>query len=337
MKGYKYRGIEDDFDRDFETLLNNQIYAPPFIDLNDPFEGIYNDKITKLSSTLESVFNVDTSKVISSLEEIKGFHKRLGIYSLSATYFEELMWAHYANSHKGFCLEYKITKLKDNYLVPEMVNELKVDYKCNPQNINYSDIKKKDGVLKKLFATKSINWKYEKEIRLIFDSIGLKDYHPSALTGIYFGTRFCSEMRRQFIDSLTDRDICFYEMYRDENSYKLKRRLVHENKRTIQKKMDSDVFEIVSTSHNPKVENFNVFYKGRNIDQDSLSLFFDSFREKFATKGCNISLFDDKSVISLIDKNPLNKREELEVAKHFVAMSSFDSPNSIFWYPYKDS
>jgi hypothetical protein len=104
MKGYKYRDIGD-FERDFETLLKNQIYAPPFIDLNDPFEGICNEEITQLASFLGKTFNVNSSGVIESVETIKDFKNSLGIYSLSTTFSDELMWAHYSNSHKGFCLE----------------------------------------------------------------------------------------------------------------------------------------------------------------------------------------------------------------------------------------
>lgn len=336
MKGYKYRGIEEDFERDLETLLRNQIFAPPFIKLNDPFEGIYNEEISQLASFLGITFSVDSSDVIDNLEKIKDFKNKLGIYSLSTTFSEELMWAHYSNSHKGFCLEYETTKLKDKYLGPEMVTELKIDYNPKPQTLTYLDIKEKNKTLKKLFATKSLKWVYEKEVRLIFDSFEYKDYHPSALTGIYFGTEFPTDKKQRLIESLTNRDIQFYEMYREENSYKLKRKLVHQNKRIIQKKLEPQAYEILSTNHYPKAENFNVFYKGEKNDEVSLNYFFDSFRENFATKDCNINLFDDKSIISLIDKYPLSKSEYINVADHFIASSSFEMPNDISWYPYQD-
>lgn len=335
MKGYKYRNIID-FERDFNSLLNNQIYAPPFINLNDPFEGMYNEEITLLATFLGKTFKVDTSGVFESFEEIKNYKSKLGIYSLSTTYSEELMWAHYANSHKGFCIEYQIDKLKDKYLAPEMVNELKVNYEPKPQTFSYLDLKEKNRTLEKLFATKSLNWSYEKEIRLIFDSFELKDYHPSALTGLYFGTEFPLNQRRQLIDSLHNRDIVFYEMYRENNSYNLNRRMVHENKRIISKKLDSAIYEILSTNHYPKTENFNVLYKGIQFDEDSLNYFFESFRENFSTKDCNINLIDDKSISKLIDKYPLSNSEYIKVADHFIALSSFETPNEFSWYPYQD-
>ena len=51
MKGYKYRsgiGILDKdgksiFERDVNTIVNNQIYLPTKDELNDPTEGFYDD------------------------------------------------------------------------------------------------------------------------------------------------------------------------------------------------------------------------------------------------------------------------------------------------------
>jgi len=336
MKSYKYRGIGEDFERDLETLLKNQIYAAPFIKLNDPFEAIYDEEITQLVTFLGETFNFNFSVIIEGFEKIRELKNKLGIYSLSATFSDELMWAHYANSHKGFCIEYETAKLKDKYLIPQTVTELKVDYEPKPQTINCLDIKKESIILKKLFATKSLNWSYENEIRLIFDSFELKDYHSSALTGIYFGASFSPEKKQQLINSLTDRDVNFYQMYRDENSYNLKRMIVHENKRIIQKKIDPNVYEILRINHSPKVENFDVLYKGEEIDNESLNCFFESFRENHATKDCKVRLFDDKSVLPLIDKEMLEGKDYIKVADHFVAMSCFDSPEA--WrYPYQDS
>ena len=56
-KAYKYRGgiglfdkeKQSIFERDINTLANNQIYLPTKVELNDPTEGFYNDdSITSL-------------------------------------------------------------------------------------------------------------------------------------------------------------------------------------------------------------------------------------------------------------------------------------------------
>ena len=60
LKGYKYRsgiGILDKngnsiFERDVNTIVNNQIYLPTKDELNDPTEGLYNDTL------IENFFNL---------------------------------------------------------------------------------------------------------------------------------------------------------------------------------------------------------------------------------------------------------------------------------------
>jgi len=333
MKGYKYRDLKH-FERDLESLLKNQIYAPPFVELNDPFEGSCNEEITELAKLLENLFKVDSSEVVKSLEEIKNFKTKLGIYSISKTYTEVLLWTHYASSHTGYCIEYDISKLKEKYLATLTVSELMVAYQSRPATLTYKDIGS-ISLLQKLYATKSLKWKYEEEIRLIFDTSSFKDYHPSALTGIYFGINFPSVQRQKLINSLDNRDVKFHEVYSDNNSYELKRKLVHENTRKISNKISNNDFELLKTNHTLQIENFDVLYKGEKKDDESLNYFFESFKENFATKDCNISLFDDKSVYPLLNKYPIRDDEYVKLADHFIAMSSYYM-SGFTWYPYQD-
>lgn len=55
------------------------------------------------------------------------------------------MWAHYANSHKGFCIEYDIEKLQDSENYTFDVNRMKIEYKNEPPIIGLDDIYNKDG------------------------------------------------------------------------------------------------------------------------------------------------------------------------------------------------
>lgn len=332
MKGYKYRDLKH-FERDLNSLLKNQIYAPPFVELNDPFEGECNEEITHLAKLLGNLFNVDSSEVAKSIEEIKNFKTKLGIYSMSKTYSEVLLWSHYADSHFGYCIEYDISKLKEKNLATLTVNELMVNYQSQPATLSYKDIGS-NSLLQKLYATKSLRWKYEEEIRLIFDTSSLKDYHPSALTGIYFGLNLPVDYKQKLITSLDNRDVKFYEVYKDNNSYELKRKLVHQNTRKILKKINNNDFELLKTNHTAQIENFDIYYKGEKNDE-SINYFFESFKENFTTKECNISLFDDKSVYPLLIKYPLSDDEYIRLADHFIAMSSYYMPG-FKWYPFQD-
>lgn len=333
MKVYKYR---NDGSINIDMLLTNSIYAAPFVKLNDPFEATYNEEITKLANDIEKYSGYDTTDIKHSFEEILSYKSKLGIYSSSLTYSIELMWALYTDSHKGFCIEYEIEKLQDLYLAPTTVTQLKVDYKSKPQTITIEDINTKNEILKKLFATKSLKWSHENETRLIFDSSGVKKHHPSALTGIYFGLEMLSTHKDTLINSLQNRDVKFYEVKRIKGSNKLERKLVNENKRQLVFKLDDNSYEILVKRHTPKMENFYVFYKSSKLDNESIKIFLQGFREKFATKDCNIHLIDDKSIIKLINIVPLEGKDYINFADHCFAVSYSEDENDFSWYPYRD-
>ncbi|WP_320019074.1 DUF2971 domain-containing protein [Labilibaculum manganireducens] len=333
MKVYKYRGIGE-FTRDLGSLDRNEIYAPLFKDLNDPFEGLFKDELAKFIEDKKKRIDQFPISMTELYTKIKDSKDSLGIYSLSKNYCNELMWAHYADSYQGFCIEYELEKLKTNYLIPKTVNELTVKYTPKPQSLTYKDAGESSG-LQKLFATKSIPWEYEKEIRLIFDTSGTKSYPLSALTGIYFGSELLPENKEKLINTLEGRDVRFYEINRKDNSYKLERKLIHENKRKLEFKLDNDIFEILGTNHKPNVENFNLLYKGTDISIEGLTNFISDFRKEYVTINGNIKIFNDTSILPLLNKYPLTTLEERMFATHCIAESCFGSEQDIVLYPYK--
>lgn len=330
MKVYKYRGL-DFFKRDVETLMKNQIYASPFGKLNDPFEGIYDDQVSAMISFIEKIFKADGKEIRERLKIVTDYKPNLGIYSLSKCFMNELLWAHYANAHRGFCVEYELKGLKENYQIPPTVNELDVDYENSPQKVTPLDFDNQDLLLRKLFATKSEEWEYEDEIRLIFDTSGLKEYHPSTLTGIYFGIGMIKDDRELLIDSLTNLDVKFHEIYREKDSFKLKSRLVHENKRHLKYSLDDFNFEILKHIEECKIENFYVLFNDQNTCQEYLELFSIAFREKYEKKNSNIFLFHDKSAESLIGNHSRTEAEE-EIYEKALMAHSFMGDDGYFLY-----
>lgn len=70
----------------------------------------------------------------------------IGIYSLSKpkeneTFpCNELLWAHYANSHKGFCIEYDLDILLKNHSSQfDIRNQIHVVYKNERPEVSESD------------------------------------------------------------------------------------------------------------------------------------------------------------------------------------------------------
>ena len=143
-----------------------------------------------------------------------------------------LMWSHYADEHRGFCIEYLFHR--DDFR--------RDDFKNNSASrlfrINYRDSNKEPVDFEKVstfstsdaFITKSNDWSYENEVRLLQykpkQGALREQYKLSAntkISKIYFGYR-CPEANIQIIKKLLKKsDVKFYKMKIDySNVYKLK-------------------------------------------------------------------------------------------------------------------
>ena len=146
-----------------------------------------------------------------------------------------LMWSHYADEHKGFCIAYIFHS--DDFRHDDFSNQtasrlFRMTY--NDSNTNPIDFNKLDKPLSttQAFLTKSIDWSYENEVRLlqycpkngetrVQYSLSPKTQIPA----IYFGYR-CPDADIQVIKKLLENtDVKFYKMDIDySNVYKLKYR-----------------------------------------------------------------------------------------------------------------
>ena len=108
-KAYKYRGgrgiLDKDgesiFERDVTTLVNNQLYLPTKDGLNDPTEGVYGDDALRIFFNAFSEYSHNVEEQYNKFTEKFG---KVGVYSLSKTFDNELLWAYYASGHTGFAI-----------------------------------------------------------------------------------------------------------------------------------------------------------------------------------------------------------------------------------------
>ena len=108
-----------------------------------------------------------------------------------------LMWAHYAEGHNGFCVEYDFSQEFRNPWIS-----------FNYINYDSVDLSKGSLAIKEAFATKSKDWKREHEVRLISYNSDYKGDHlpislddKSSIVAVYLGLK-CSEEREKIIQSL---------------------------------------------------------------------------------------------------------------------------------------
>jgi len=343
MRGYKYRAnLESDGYRDIESLLKNEFYAPTFSELNDPFEGSYDDLIGDTVQEIKKLtLGFRTEEIDRQWRDFQDYKNTLGIYSLELNSknidspINELLWAHYANGHRGFCIDYDIDKLISSYETHYEINKTGVVYQSICPKLKIEDLSNSEFVYQKMFGTKSAAWIYENEIRLIFDTSGIKSYHPSALKSVYFGLNMDVQRQNEIIKGLENNDVRFYKMEKINRTYHLKATLISENKRHIKDRLSSLDYKIMKTTHNPTVENFHVLLLSPIREKSYLEHFVKKFREEYATKQSNILLYDDEKIYDLIGKYPLYGKDEKLFADHLIAMSTFDVPDYIWMYPDK--
>ena len=112
--------------------------------------------------------------------------QNMGICAFSALPGHMLMWSHYANHHRGFCVEYdcqKGTKLR------ELAHEVK--YEDSMPSLSAADFAQsnKEKALDALWLTKAKCWSYEQEWRVMMPE-GDKAYEaPSSVVSVIFGAR----------------------------------------------------------------------------------------------------------------------------------------------------
>jgi hypothetical protein len=156
---YKYRSLRD-FKFFVDIILNQRLFAAPYFDLNDPMEGHYIYDGGENSRELVSI--------------IKGEKDQVRICSLSRTPSDHLMWAHYADGHRGVVIEVDVDK--SIYDV---------------RSVLYSGMKHVGGyqlfeTAKDILSQKNEFWEYEQEERVFVIN---NPYIDVKIKRIILGTR----------------------------------------------------------------------------------------------------------------------------------------------------
>ena len=302
--------------RDICSLQDSYLYAASFTEMNDPFE-------CSLQVPIIESNNILLTHIIQQISTI-------GIYSLTIDKrnfpSNEIMWAHYANAHRGFCIEYDFDFLISSMKNTDYWQSVKVSYKNTPPQMVYTTY---NNLLDEIIGTKSYNWNYENEVRLVFRQCGIKQYKSCTypITGIYFGLNINENDRNSIIQSLADKKhIHFYQMGRKEDTYEL----------TFME-LDTNIsYEIISISRQRFGDNIIVLYKSKNVDKISILQCIKSIR-KTLKNPANITLINDIRVLEYINKlsEEPNKMELECLTKHWLAYSTFDAPNDALLYPMK--
>jgi Protein of unknown function (DUF2971) len=124
--------------------------------------------------------------------------ERYGVACLTTERDNILMWSHYAGNHTGVCLGYKPSQKAMDFACA-----YKVRYEPVRPQYNLMHSMMKQNVFEAL-VTKSLDWKYENEWRMIDHRIAnrKRNYPPCSLAEIIFGCQVSGEAREAILSAV---------------------------------------------------------------------------------------------------------------------------------------
>ena len=176
------------------------IRATPALALNDPFEGGFNNEQVQdadrnqrayYRENGEDAYEADDSMLNDLVGNIQGDLFGLGIISFTEDYNNPLMWAHYADEHRGFVVEFdfdepffmdsindldgRSSRFGKNHLGDVFEFPEKVDYRREMPDFSRAELSAPDDMSefhwkkfnRTILFTKSNDWIYEKEQRSV--------------------------------------------------------------------------------------------------------------------------------------------------------------------------
>ncbi|HCZ9033973.1 DUF2971 domain-containing protein [Vibrio alginolyticus] len=159
------------------------------------------------------------SEVMVQLDAVM---KNRGVLSLSSKHDSPLMWSHYADEHRGVCIEFdmdsavRVPKAIDYDSVRGISAKLIHDYFVDGAKSALEQIESQ------YFFNKAGEWRYESEWRLLSNKCG-ENPAPFNISAVYFGMRCDNWIIASLIKLLYQHEsgLKFYKMYPDRSSFEL--------------------------------------------------------------------------------------------------------------------
>lgn len=148
------------------------------------------------------------------------FAKRVRVCCFSELQDEILMWSHYADFHRGMCLEFDVKRLVFNG-GKDLIPIFKINYSPNVVQTNFEKEQSIAGI--NAYTNKFDRWDYEKEYRAIITRPESKvHFDPGALVSVTFGCSTPLEKKEEVRAKLGD-SVAYFRYVMEGSSYELKK------------------------------------------------------------------------------------------------------------------
>jgi len=211
----------DGSEKEYLELYNNlvnRLTEPGRLDKIKEVESRY---LTDGKPNLAFKHHTNEVQLKGNLELIKSKFSQMGVACFSEKLDDILMWSHYANGHRGFCLEF------DTYCEPfqniDNIQIQKVIYSDSYPLLSPAAVTETKYMPIEPLITKSTDWKDEKEWRLLMSPEGDPSfkYELKTLTAIYFGCSMPDEQIELICTILSKPTPNLYKMQQSNTEFKL--------------------------------------------------------------------------------------------------------------------
>ena len=224
---YKYRAVDAKSEQSInqlrEILIESKLWLSAPLDFNDPFDTsariVAEGKMKSVRTRMERIGKSqglrrkERKAYAKAIEKIPRsqlerdlsatYEKSLemvGVHCFAGDPRSILMWSHYANNHKGVCIQFE--RAKD---FPLLCRALSVDYSDNYPTVNW--VRGFGPSLSKVLLKKSLCWAYEAEERLIKPDKARQylQFNPAAISAVIYGCRVSADVRQIVEEILNER------------------------------------------------------------------------------------------------------------------------------------
>ncbi|MEB7279657.1 DUF2971 domain-containing protein [Enterobacter asburiae] len=186
-----------DIELDKEKLFQYMGNILPKNVLSEPASEIirrnYEQSPDGFKKTIEQAVSTTYNRFHNAFQNISAFCLASDIPNVDASHVSNvMMWSHYADGMKGFCI-----KFKPEYLLSSLremnepnFNIAQVHYQDEMYNVDFFDlVDLSKNVYTQAIHTKHTGWEYECECRIITENPGLYKYSHDAIDCIFIGSK----------------------------------------------------------------------------------------------------------------------------------------------------
>jgi Protein of unknown function (DUF2971) len=218
---FKYRTINRNT---LDALGNQKIWVASPNSFNDPLDTNTDNYLENLSP--EAIERISRHGVLqiknrapNDPARLSTFHDTFvkqamtfGILSLTENCESTLLWSHYANGHRGFCMEFERTSngLLGNHDVTAPVSYEPLCPVLDLSNLwDTSNVGAFKFELWKMMFVKAEEWSYEKEWRSVFRPGNCLEDYPGPLKSIIWGLRMDEKGKMEIRHLLNGSNVIF--------------------------------------------------------------------------------------------------------------------------------